>query len=181
MPCPVTLGFFHSLEHSPLSTLRESFEFVVDAQGTYPSLRVEATRELPMADVVYAKRAFYTIQLTTTFMAVRSPNVMAGIIAEKTAEEMMRAVVELKDDVEDLLLVSRMQRKSSGGDGQVMHRMDERLVIREALKGLEAQLEGCLTKNFKKVGFALGDTFRGLYLPKEQSLKIGRKILAIKE
>ena len=91
---------------------------------------------------------------------------------------MLQRAVALSEDIEDLIIVSRMKRKT---DGANMHKLSERLIIREALAGLVKQLVSLGEGDYKGVGFGLGDAFHGLHLPPDMAMKLGRKLLNIKD
>jgi len=179
MPCPVTTGFFHGLEHNANEQVRNTtFEFLRDGESSFPTLRATATQEAAQTEQAYAHRAQYAIQVVVSAMSVKAPVVVAPIVAARGPAEMLQKAVELCADIEDLILVSRLKRKT---DGANMHRLSERLVVREALAALVKQLISLREGDYKGVGVGLGDAAHGLCLPPDMAMKIGRKLLSIKE
>jgi len=179
MPCPVTLGFFHALQHSACGKAQtQKYELLVDHEGSFPALRADALQELVRDERVYDHRAQYAIQAVIAAMHVKAPTILAPVLQATDPEEMLSRARELSNDLEDLLLVSRMKRKS---DGANTHKLSERLVLRGGLSGLIKQLVGFRGRDYRSVGYGTGDAFHGLHLPADLSLKIGRKLLSIRE
>ncbi len=178
MPCPVTLGFFHSLENNPDDKVRNtSFEFLVSSRDTFPALRMEANLEPALDDRVYRARAQFAIQTVVSAMYTRSPQLVNPLIGAGP-ELMLIQVEEMAEEIDGLVFVSKLKRKSSG---QNSHRLSDRLVIKGGLDGLHKQLKAIVKEDYRAVGYGLGDSFRGLHMPATHALTIARKMLTIKE
>lgn len=179
MPCPVTLGFLYSLENNANDNERNTaFEFIADSEGSFPSLRARAAQEMSYSSHVYEKRAQCAIQLVTTWIRGASPSLVAPILAASSAQEMGKKLEVLADEIEELITISKMKRR---GNGTNTRTLAERLVVRGAVGGLRKQLDAMLMQDYRAVGHGLGDCFRGLHWAADKSLKIGRKLLDIKE
>jgi hypothetical protein len=178
MPCPIVLGFFHSLENNDEDKVRNtSFEFLVSSKDTFPALRMEANLELEQPPGVYQVRAQYAIQVVVSAMYSRSPPLIAPILG-KPPVGMLQSVNEMSEELDGLLLISKMKRKSNGAN---THRLADRLVIKGGLRGLQKQLKSFTEGDYKGVGYGLGDGFRGLHMPNTQALVIARKMLTIND
>lgn len=180
MPCPVTCGFLHSLEHAPEEKTRNtSFEFVVDGLGTFPDLRLRAKIDPTPSAAVSLHRSQFAVQTTLAWMHVRAPLFLSDLLdaVQVGPEAVLKKTEELRGDLGDLLFVSKLKRKT---DGANLHTLSERLTISGGLEALQQQLEGLLKVDYPAVGYGLGTAFRRLCLPSDQALKVGRRILAIK-
>jgi len=172
------LGFFHSLENNPDDKVRNtSFEFLVSSKDTFPALRMRANLELDIGAGVYRARAQYAIQTVLAAMQTRAPQLVAPLIGAGP-ELMLIQVEEMAEEIEGLVFVSKLKRKSSG---QNSHKLADRLVVKGGLSGLHKQLNAFLKEDYRSVGYGLGDAFRGLHMPATHALTIASKLLTIQE